>query len=93
MADSQFAQMGSHAVDENFGIEAVVAHFLINEQRLFDVSVEESVGQSKIIVVVENVQIVDGSFVGDVSHCGSCHLVEHGKRVAHGAVGFLRDDV
>ncbi len=47
----------------------------------------------EIVVVVEHIQVFDGAFVGDVAAAKTYHLVENGERIAHGAIGFLGDDI
>ena len=77
------------AIYEEERVEASVADFLIYEQSLGNIAGAERLHQAEVVVVVEHIEVVDGTLVGDIAKRGGRHLVEDGERVAHGTVGFL----
>ena len=85
----QIAQMRGESANEEEGIEAFVAYFVVCQQCTCHVSGLERIDKTEVIVVVEHVEVGDGAGVCDVAHTGSCHLVEDGECIAHRAVGFL----
>ncbi len=58
-----------------------------------DVAAQKLVGSAEVLVAVKHVEVLNDLFVGDVALGEARHLVEDGKRVAHAAVGFLRNHV
>ncbi len=44
----------------------MLAHLLVNQQRLRHIAGTESVEQARIIALVEHVEVVDGRLVGDL---------------------------
>ena len=71
----------------------MVAHILVDEQRLGHVAILECFHQSEIIVVVEHIEVGDGALIGDVALRGGSHLVEYRQGVAHGTVSLLGNHV
>ena len=89
----EVAQVLRQAVDKEERVKSIVAYFLVDEQCLWHVAGEEGLVETEVVVVVEHIEVVDGSLIGDVAIAGCKHLVENRERVAHGTVGLLCDDV
>ena len=51
-----------------------------------------SPARNAVVALVENIEVLDGRLVGDVSSGGCCHLVENRECVAHSAVGLTGDN-
>ena len=77
------------AIDEEERVEATVANLFVDKQSLGNIAGAERLHQAEVVVVVEHIEVVDGTLVGDIAKRGGRHLVEDGERVAHGTVGFL----
>ena len=74
-------------------VEAVLHHFIKQQERGGQVFGQQAVHQPEVVVVVENVQILHHLFVGEVVAAEGHHLVEHRQGVAQAAVGFLGQQV
>ncbi len=82
------AEVGCEAVDEEEGVEAAVAHLLVDEEGGGDVAGAEGVEEAGVVALVEDVQRLDGGAVGYVAAGGGGNLVENREGVAHGSVGL-----
>ena len=51
------------------------------------------VGQFKVVLVIQYIQIFDYALVGDVSAGKTHYLIEYGQGIAHTTVSFQCDDV
>ena len=75
------------------GFEALADNVVEQEQHAACLATQDMIHDFEVIVVVEDVEVVDDIFIGDVLAAETHHLVEDGKGVAQGAVGFLGNDV
>ncbi len=85
--------MVAHATDEMLWLEALADDVVEDEQDVAGPAVKDMVDDLEVIVVIQHVQVVDDILIGDVLAAETYHLVEDGKGVAQGTVGFLGDDV
>ena len=85
--------MVAHAVDKVLRLKALADDVVQDEQDVARVAVQDVVDNLEIVVIIQNIQVVDDIFIGDVFAREADHLVEDGERVAQGTVGLLRDDV
>ena len=74
-------------------VKPFVQDFVEEQQSRSDVSRKDAIGQTEIIIVVEDVKIIDDCLIRDVSIRKARSLVEYREGVAHTAVGFLGNDV
>ena len=80
-------------VDEELRVEAVFTNILVDEQCLWNVTFQERLVETEIVVVVEHVEVLDCALIGDIALARSRHLVEDGERVAHCAISLLGNHV
>ena len=74
------------------GIEAF-AQYIVQQYHGFRYLVfQEIVYQAEVIFVIQHIQVLDGSLVGDVSSGEAGYLVEDGKCITHTPIRFLGDD-
>ncbi len=62
----EVTQVLGKPVDKEMRIKSMLAHLLVNQQRLRHIAGTESVEQARIIALVEHVEVVDGRLVGDL---------------------------
>ena len=85
--------MVAHAAYKMLWLKAFADDVVQNQKDVAGFAAQDVIDDLEIIVVIQNIQIVNDIFVGDVFAAETHHLVEDGERVAEGTVGFLRDDV
>ena len=89
----QIAEVSSPPRDEVMRVEPA-RHDVVEQQHgPRNVAGQRLVGEHKIRVVVEHMQLLGDGLVGQVLACERHELVEHRQRVAQRAVRFLCDDV
>ena len=85
----QIARMRAQSVDEITSVKAARGYIAKVYQHLGNLSRDEAVEYGEVRGIVEDVQVFDDLFVGDVAAREDGLLVKDGERVAHAAVGFL----
>ena len=75
------------------GVETFGEDLVEGEHRRGIIPRPESIHQPEGILVVQDIEIADHILIMDIRAAESHGLVEDGKRVAHGTVGLLGDDV
>ena len=89
----QIAKVPSPPRDEVVRVEPT-RHDVVEQQHgSGNVTGQRLVGEREVRVVVEHVQLLRHSLVGQVLSCERHELVEHRQRVAQRPVGLLGDDV
>lgn len=92
-ADEKTPQMGPQSGHEMVGLKAFVDNVVEEHQDVGGVALQNVVNDAEIVVVVEHIEVVDDILVSDGLTGETHHLVEDGKGIAQGSVGFLCDDV
>ena len=85
--------MVAHAAHKMLWLKALADDVIQDEEDVARLAAQNMVNDLEIIVVIQHVQVVDDILVGDVFPRKTHHLVEDGKRIAQGTVGFLSDNV
>lgn len=82
------------AHDEVVAVKALLQDFIKRQQCAGVVAAKQAVCYVEVVVVVEDVQVVDHRFVGELAalRIGN-DQVKDGERVAQGAICFLRNEV
>ena len=93
MKSQSVAYMRGEAVDEEKGVEATVTDLFVKEKSSGDITGTESIDQSEVIFIVEDIQRGDGGFISDIAERGGGYLVEDREGIAHRTVGFAGDDI
>src|SRR5690606_16078748 len=93
LANQQVAEMAAESVDKVASVKAPGEYFVEEEQAARHVFPDQHFGQTEVIVVIENVQVVDHRTVAKLTAGEGNDLIEHGQRIAQGPVGFLGDQV
>ena len=58
-----------------------------------DISGKHCIRQPEIIFVIQDVQVIDNSLIGNIPICKTDYLVEDGQRVAHTTIRFLGNHI
>ena len=93
LADEQVAEMGAQAADETLRVETFRENLVEGQHGVCVVACQEIISQPEVVFVIEDVQVLDDLLVGHFFPAEGDGLVEQCQGVAHGAVGFLGDDV
>ena len=80
-AYQQVAEVRGQAGDEMAAIESFVQHIVQQQQGIAYFIFKEVVGQFKVILVIQYVQVLDYALVGDVSAGEAHYLVKYGQSV------------
>ena len=84
----QVAQILGKTTYEKLRVETLVAHFLIDKQSGSHIAGDKSIDKPAVVAVVEDIEILDGRLVRDISPRACCNLVENRQGIAHGAVSL-----
>ena len=85
--------MVAHAAHKMLWLKALTDDVVQDEEDVTRLAAQDMVDDLEIIVVIQHVQVVNDILISDVLSRKTHHLVEDGKGVAQGTVGFLGDDV
>ena len=91
--DEQIAEMRSQTRNKVLRLESFAQNFVESEQRVGHAPRQKIIDQTKIVVVVEHIQIFDNTLISNVAATKTDHLVENGECVAHGTIGLLRNHI
>ena len=92
-AYQQVSEMRSQPRDEMVAVKSFSKNIIESEQAFGYFIFQEEIGQLEIIFVVQYVQVLNHTLVGDVSVGEAHYLVEDGEGITHTPVSFLCDDV
>ena len=66
-AHEQVAEVCRQAADEMVALEALAQYLVESEHRCGYIAFQQTVREIKIIVVVENIEVFDDLFIGDIA--------------------------
>ena len=87
--DKQVTKVLGKSGNEMLATEAFFNYLLIQQQTVGNIASPEIVHKTEIVLAVEHVEVFDTAFVCEVAVAEINQLVEHRKRIAQAALGFL----
>ena len=92
-AHQQVAEMSAKSSDEVMTIESFIEHFVEEHQTTGNVFGQNQIREFEVVIVVEYVEVLNNSGVSKIASAEGNDLIEDGKGITHGTVGFGGDHV
>ncbi len=85
--------MRSKANDKMLAIETGLQYFVKNYHRIGNITCKKIIGNFKIILIIEHIEVLAHQVVGKAVPGKANQLVENGKCIAHGPICFLGNNI